>query len=189
MKFLSFAGSLRIEPVNKKLAREAVRLLGAPSLVNAEFINLRDYPIPIYDGDHKSNDGIPDAVARLAAKIIEAHGLIVATPEYNGGISSVLKNTVDWLSRLKPMPLKGKHLLLLLSASPGGWARVRGLWHSRVPFEALGVHVFPEMMSLPNAGPAFDESGHLSGERAQRLQNLVAAFAGHAGARVTLKAA
>jgi chromate reductase, NAD(P)H dehydrogenase (quinone) len=188
MKFLSFAGSLRTESVNKKLAREAVRLLGAPSLVSAEFINLRDYPIPIYDGDHESNDGVPDAVGRLAAKIVQADGLIVATPEYNGAISSVLKNTIDWLSRVKPMPLKGKHLLLL-SASPGGWGGVRGLWHSRVPFEALGVHVFPEMMSLPNAGPAFDESGHLSGERAQRLQNLVAAFAGHAGARVTLKAA
>ncbi len=158
------------------------------ALASADFLDLRDYPMPIYDGDQEQEDGIPGPVQRLAAKIIEADGLIVPAPEYNGSISSVLKNTIDWLSRVKPMPLKGKHLLLL-SASPGGCGGVRGLWHSRVPFEALGVHVFPEMMSLPNAGLAFDEAGHLSGDRAQQLLNLVGAFAGHAGARVTLKAA
>lgn len=188
MRFLSFAGSLRTESTNKKLAREAIRLLGAPSLASAEFVDLRDYPMPIYDGDQERNDGIPDAVRRLAAHIAEAGALIVSTPEYNGGISSVLKNTIDWLSRVKPAPLAGKHLLLL-SASPGGWGGIRGLWHSRVPFEALGVHVFPEMMSLPNAGSAFDELGHLRSDRAQQLQNLVGAFAGHANARVTLRAA
>jgi NAD(P)H-dependent FMN reductase len=187
MKVLSFAGSLRTGSTNKKLAREAVRLLGAPLLARAEFVDLRDYPMPVYDGDLERN-GIPDAVGRLGAKIAEAPALIIATPEYNGGISSVLKNTVDWLSRVRPMPLAGKHLLLL-SASPGGFGGVRGLWHSRVPFEALGVYVFPEMMSLPNAGSAFDETGQLRSDRAQQLQNLVGAFAAHAGARLALKAA
>jgi NAD(P)H-dependent FMN reductase len=188
MKVLSFAGSLRTESTNKKLAREAVRLLGAPLLARAEFADLRDYPMPIYDGDQERNEGIPDAVSEFGAKIAEADALIIASPEYNGSISSVLKNTVDWLSRVKPMPLAGKHLLLL-SASPGGWGGIRGLWHSRVPFEALGVHVFPEMMSLPNAGSAFDEAGHLSGDRARQLQNLVGAFTGHASARIAVKAA
>ncbi len=188
MRFLSFAGSLRTGSSNKKLAREAVRLLGAPIPGTAEFIDLRDYPMPLYDGDQERDDGVPDCVHRLAAKIVDVDALIVATPEYNGSISSVLKNTVDWLSRVKPVPLKGKHLLLL-SASPGSWGGVRGLWHSRVPFEALGVHVYPEMMSLPNAGSAFDQADHLSGDRADQLRKLVGAFAGHAGAHVTLRAA
>jgi NAD(P)H-dependent FMN reductase len=188
MRVLSFAGSLRTESTNKKLAREAVRLLGAPRLAKAEFVDLRDYPMPVYDGDHERNYSIPNTVSQLGAKIAEADALIIATPEYNGSISSVLKNTIDWLSRVKPMPLAGKHVLLL-SASPGGWGGIRGLWHSRVPFEALGVHVFPEMMSLPNAGSAFDETGRLGGDRAQQLQHLVSAFTGHASGRAALKAA
>jgi chromate reductase len=188
MKVLSFAGSLRTDSTNKKLAREALRLLAASLLARTEFIDLRDYPMPIYDGDQERNNGVPHAVTQLRAKIAEADALIIATPEYNGSISSVLKNAVDWLSRVKPMPLAGKHLLLL-SASPGGWGGIRGLWHSRVPFEALVVHVFPEMMSLPNAGSAFHETGQLHGDRAQQLLTLVGAFTRHASARIALEAA
>jgi chromate reductase len=188
MKVLAFAGSLRRDSFNKKLAQEAVRLLAGNAPVRAEYLDLRDYPTPIYDGDLERTEGIPDGVTRLGAKVAEADALIVATPEYNGGISSVLKTAVDWLSRLKPMPLAGKHLLLL-SASPGAWGGVRGLWHSRVPFEALGVHVFPGMMSLPGAGSAFDAAGRLSDDRGKQLQTLLSAFAGHASARIELRAA
>ncbi len=188
MKLLSFAGSLRTDSINKKFVREAVRLLGRNALVRAEYLDLRDYPMPLYDGDLERDEGLPSTVIGLGRKIAAADALIVATPEYNGSISSVLKNAVDWVSRLKPMPFGGKHLLLL-SASPGRWGGIRGLWHSRVPFEALGVHVFPEMMSLAGAGSAFDEAGHIVAERAQQLQNLLSAFAGHVTARIALQAA
>jgi NAD(P)H-dependent FMN reductase len=188
MKILSFAGSLRRESSNKKLALEAVRVLDRHFLVRTEYVDLRDYLMPIYDGDIERNEGIPSPVTRLGEKIAKANALIIATPEYDGSISSVLKNTIDWLSRVKPMPLAGKHLLLL-SASPGGWGGIRGLWHSRVPFEDLGVHVFPQMMSLPAAGSAFDQAGRLSGDRAQQLQSLLNAFAGYTAARVELQAA
>src|SRR5215469_2672392 len=187
MKVLAFAGSLRRDSHNKKFAREAVRLLATQGEAKAEFLDLRDYPMPLYDGD-RERDGIPDSVLALGTRIADADALIIATPEYNGSISSVLKNAVDWLSRIKPVPLAGRHLLLL-GASPGGWGGIRGLWHSRVPFEALGVHVFPQMMSLPNAGSAFDENGHLQGERARQLQDLVVSFAGHARARIASQAA
>jgi chromate reductase len=188
MKVLAFAGSLRRDSVNKKLAREALRVLVEQSRARAEFVDLRDYPMPLYDGDREQNQGVPDEVIKLGAGITEADALVVATPEYNGSISSVLKNALDWISRIKPVPIAGKHLVLL-SASPGGWGGVRGLWHSRVPLEALGAHVFPQMMSLPGAGSAFNETGHLTGAPAQQLQNLLRAFAGHALARVELKAA
>ncbi len=82
---------------------------------------------------------------------------------------------VDWVSRLKPMPFGGKHLLLLI-ASPAGWGGVRGLWHSGVPFEAVGVHVFPQMMTVPHAHSAFDELGLLTGERGSQLQSLLTTF-------------
>jgi chromate reductase, NAD(P)H dehydrogenase (quinone) len=188
MKVLAFAGSLRRESANKKLAREALRVLVEHSLARAEFADLKDYPMPLYDGDREQNEGLPDEVVKLGARIADAEALIVATPEYNGSISSVLKNTIDWISRLKPMPIAGKHLLLL-SASPGGWGGVRGLWHSRVPLEAVGAHVFPQMMSLPGAGSAFDDAGRLTGAPAQQLQNLLHAFASHTAVRFELKAA
>jgi chromate reductase len=188
MKVLAFAGSLRRESANKKLAREALRVLVEHSLARAEFADLKDYPMPLYDGDREQNEGLPDEVVKLGARIADAEALIVATPEYNGSISSVLKNAIDWISRLKPMPIAGKHLLLL-SASPGGWGGVRGLWHSRVPLEAVGAHVFPQMMSLPGAGSAFDEAGRLTGAPAQQLQTLLHAFASHTAVRFELKAA
>src|SRR5438128_4601914 len=105
MKVLSFAGSLRKETSNKKLAREAVRLLDGFCLARVEYADLRDYPMPINDSDQEQDEGIPHAVVRFGTRIAEADALIGATPEYNGSISSVLKNTVDWVSRLKPMPL------------------------------------------------------------------------------------
>jgi chromate reductase, NAD(P)H dehydrogenase (quinone) len=187
MNLLAFAGSLRRDSHNKKLAREAVRLLRAHGEAAAEFVDLRDYPMPLYDGD-REREGIPDSVAALGTRIAEADALVIATPEYNGSISSVLKNTIDWLSRVKPVPLAGKHALLL-AASPGGWGGIRGLWHSRVPFEALGVHVFPQMMSLPGAGSAFDEEGRLAEASAQQLQALLSSFTGHAGTTARLRAA
>ena len=105
--------------------------------------------------------------------------MIVATPEYNGSMSGVLKNAVDWLSRLRPMPLAGKPMLLM-STAPGAYGGVRGLWHTRVPFEALGVHTFPNMLTVPNSAAAFDADGTLQGSRGEALRTLVERFLDHA---------
>jgi len=187
MSILCFAGSLRQDSNNKKLARHAARLIEELRLATAECLDLADYPMVIYDGDIEQS-GAPVSVAKLGAKIGASAALVIATPEYNGGISGVLKNSVDWLSRLKPMPLRDKHLLLL-STSPGPWGGVRGLWHSRVPFEALGVHVFPQMISIPMAHAAFDERERLTGERATQLENLLRAFVPHATAAAAARKA
>jgi NAD(P)H-dependent FMN reductase len=181
MTIFCFAGSLRQDSSNKKLARHTACLIEELGLTSAEYLDLADYPMVVYDGDVEQS-GAPASVAKLGAKIRAAAALAVATPEYNGGISGVLKNAIDWLSRVKPMPLGDKHLLLL-SASPGPWGGVRGLWHSRVPFEALGVHVFPQMMSVPMAHTAFDERERMTGERAAQLENLLRAFVTHVTAR------
>jgi len=172
MKLLVFAGSLRADSCNKKFAREALRLakeLGA----DGEFIDLKDYPMPVYDGDIETASGIPETVKKLGQKIIAADALIISTPEYNGSIPGIFKNVIDWLSRDKPVSLEGKHLLLL-AASPGALGGVRSLWHTRQPLEVVGVHVFPGMMGLPGAYNAFDEQGRLKEERpAQQLKKLL----------------
>ena len=187
MSILCFAGSLRQDSSNKRLARFTASLIEELGLASAECLDLADYPMVIYDGDIERS-GAPASVAKLGAKIGAAAALVIATPEYNGGISGALKNSIDWLSRLKPMPLRDKHLLLL-SASPGPWGGVRGLWHSRVPFEALGVHVFPQMISVPMAHAAFNERERLTGERATQLENLLSAYVPHAIAATARRAA
>lgn len=179
MHIVGFAGALRADSLNKKFVREALRLADEEG-AQTEFLELKDYAIPPYDGDIEAK-GLPDAVKSLGAKIAAADALIVATPEYNGSIPGVLKNVLDWLSRDKPMSLAGKHLLLL-AASPGALGGVRGLWHSRVPFEALGVHVFPGMMGLPSAAAAFNAEGKLAEEKtATQLKALVTQYLAHIG--------
>ncbi len=178
MKLLVFAGSLRADSCNKKFAREALRLAKEAG-AEAEFIDLKDYPMPVYDGDIETSAGIPENTVKLGEKIRTADALIISTPEYNGGIPGVLKNVVDWLSREKQVSLTGKHLLLL-AASPGALGGIRSLLHSRIPFEMLSVHVFPDKVGLPNAYSAFDEQGRLKDEKIlKRLRSTVGKFIAH----------
>ena len=180
MKILLFAGSLRRDSLNKKFAREAQRLLSARPGVETEFVDLQPLAIPVYDGDAEAAGGVPAGVQELARKISSADALVVSTPEYNGSIPGVLKNAIDWLSRLKPGSLSDKQLLLL-AASPGALGGVRSLWHTRQPLEVLGTHVFPEMMGLPLAHQAFDDSGALKDAKTtERLAALLERFIAHA---------
>lgn len=179
MKLLFFAGALRADSCNKKFVREAKRLTDAKGGFETTFVDLKYFPMPPYDGDIEASSGLPEFTKKLGAEILKADALILSTPEYNGSIPGVLKNVIDWLSRDKPVSLAGKPLLLL-AASPGALGGVRSLWHTRQPFEVLGVHVFPGMMGLSNAYNAFDEQGHLKEEKqAQQLQNLLDQYLGH----------
>ena len=178
MKLLLFAGALRSDSCNKKFAREALRLAQALG-AGGEFIDLKDYPMPVYDGDIETASGIPAGTAALGRKILAADALVISTPEYNGSIPGVLKNVIDWLSREKTVSLTGKHLLLL-AASPGRMGGVRSLWHSRQPFEVLGVHVYPGMMGLSDAYNAFDAQGRLKDAKtAEQLKQTLAQFIQH----------
>lgn len=180
MKIVFTAGSLRANSLNKKFAQEALRL--AKELGHdGEFLDPRDYALPLYDGDDEEKNGAPLNARKLAEKIAAADAVVLATPEYNGGIAGNVKNTLDWLSRLKPMPLADKHLLLL-GATPGAMGALRGLWHTRQPFEAVGMHVYPGMMGLGMAGEAFGADGHFADEKkAAQLKELLEKFLKHAG--------
>jgi NAD(P)H-dependent FMN reductase len=179
MKVLCFAGALRAGSISKLLVQESIRILGSDHSLAADYLDLRDYAFPVYDTDIEASQGIPASIVALGARVAAANALVIASPEYNGGISSVLKTLVDWLSRLKPLPLEGK-FLLLLSASPSNSGGMSGLWHTRVPFEALGVHVFPQMVAIPQAQNAFDENGRLRDiKAAQRLASVLNAFVRH----------
>ena len=97
-RILAFAGSLRAESFNKKLARvaaEALRKAGG----EVTLIDLRDYPLPLYDGDLEAASGLPENGRKLKSLFLEHQGLLISSPEYNSSIPAVLKNTIDWVSR------------------------------------------------------------------------------------------
>ena len=172
------AMSLRKESFNKKLILNAQRILEKNG-ESVEVLSFNMYPMNMYNGDDEATKGLPESVVALGKKISEARAVIFSTPEYNGGMPGTFKNCFDWVSRIKPMPWTGKHVLLL-GASPGGLGAVRGLWHSRVPFEAEGSFVYPEMFGLSKAGDAFDADGKLKdAKQEENLEKLLMNYVAH----------
>ncbi|HTO52407.1 MAG TPA: NAD(P)H-dependent oxidoreductase [Myxococcota bacterium] len=167
MKLLAISGSLRKGSFNKQLLARATVLLEKAG-AEVESVDLRALALPFYDGDLEAGSGVPQAAQDLARLVHGAAGLVIASPEYNFGVPAIVKNAIDWLSRVKPMPLRGK-TALLLSASMGLVGGNRGLWSLRVPLEVLGVHVQPDMFSLASAHQAFAEDGGLRDELLEKL--------------------
>lgn len=184
MKVFAFAASLRKGSLNKKLIAKVVQILQQKTSMKLEVdhADFREFEMPVYDGDLETSSGIPSGAKDLARRISQADALIISTPEYNGGIPGPLKNALDWVSRTTPMPLSGKPLLLI-GASPGALGAVRSLWHSRVPFEAIGTLVHPEMFGLSHAHQAFNESGDWTdAKNQQRLEKLLQTYLQYAQA-------
>lgn len=166
-KIIAFAGSTRTESYNKKLLKVAVfgaREAGAIVTV----IDLRDYPLPVYDGDLEAKEGIPGNAKKLKEMFNTHHALLLALPEYNSSMSGVFKNTIDWISRQEKgeIPLQcfvGK-VAGLMSTSIGQLGGLRGLVHARAMLENINVLVMPEQVCVPKAGDAFDEYGNLKND-------------------------
>ncbi len=159
MRALAFAASLRRASLNRKLitvAAEMARSAGA----QVDLAEFREFEMPMYDGDLDASAGQPPGAAELRRRIEQAEAVIIAAPEYNYSIAGPLKNAIDWVSRARPMPWRGKSVLLV-SASPSPAGGVRGLWQTRIPLEGCGALVFPDMFALSHADQAFDEHGRL----------------------------
>lgn len=176
MKILAFAASLRVASFNRKLIGQAANILRSVPDVDVDLADFREFEMPMYDGDLELREGIPAGGLELIKRTQSADGVVVSTPEYNGSIPGTLKNAIDWASRAEPTPLEGKPILLI-GASPGGLGAVRSLWHTRVPFEVIGAHVYPEMMGVPRAHQAFDDNGNLGDpNQFSRLQGLLFSY-------------
>lgn len=168
LTLLGISGSLRRDSTNRFLLREAARLFGAAQYVEA------DLRIPLYDGDVEDESGIPDAVQALADQIAAADGVMISTPEYNKGPSGVLKNALDWVSRVPVSPWPGKPVVVMSAAAgrAGGeraQAVLRGLM---VPFRPR-ILQGPEM-HLAGCSDAFDDAERLQGDfNIRTLQELM----------------
>jgi len=169
-KILAFAGSTREASFNKRLvkvAAEGARAAGA----EVTEIDLRDFPMPLYDGDLEASKGLPEAARRLKALFVEHEGLLISSPEYNGGISAVLKNAIDWISRKEgdegALIAYRDKVAGLMATSPGGLGGLRALPQVRQILTGLGVLVIPQQHALGGAGKAFGEDGMLVDSAAQ----------------------
>jgi NAD(P)H-dependent FMN reductase len=181
MKIFGFAAAFRKDSFNRKLISQVADALKSQGSVSFDLGDFREFEMPIYDGDLEEEKGVPAGAEKLAARMAAADAVIISTPEYNGGIPGTLKNAIDWVSRLDTNPLDGKQVLLI-GASPGALGAVRGLWHTRVPFEAMGAFVYPEMFGLPKAAHAFKADGSFEDPKTRaRLEELLTAFIEYIG--------
>ena len=168
IKILAFAGSSRIESFNKKLvkiAAEAAKSAGA----DVTYLDFLDYPIPLFNEDLEAQDGLPESVRQFQTLLNNHQGFLIACPEYNGSITPLLKNAIDWASRPTPeLPrlacFQGK-VAALMATSPGGLGGLRGLVHVRAILDGIGTLVIPRQKAIPNAYQVFDDQGLLKDER------------------------
>lgn len=174
---LAFAGSARNESLNKQLVNDAARIareMGA----NVTVIDLKEYPIPLYDGDLEESQGLPANAKKIRDLLIKNQVILIASPEYNGSVSPLLKNLIDWASRNEQNgasreAFKGKKIAIM-SASPGGKGGARGLVHLRAILTDVGATVISKQLSVPNAYNAFNETGKLKDPKLQQeLVDLV----------------
>lgn len=179
-KLLFLAGSARKESLNKKLAVAAAKMADEAG-AQATFIDLRDYEMPIYDGDWEEREGVPETTLALVKLFAEHDGFFIASPEYNSSYSSLLKNTLDWMSRPQNtetplVPFKGK-IAALGAVSPGGLGGLRGLPPLRVMLSNIGVHVIPTQVAVGNGFQAFDDSNNMADEtQAGMLKGVIDEF-------------
>ncbi|MCF6285677.1 MAG: NAD(P)H-dependent oxidoreductase, partial [Candidatus Hydrogenedentes bacterium] len=161
-RILAFAGSTRSDSLHKKLAQAAADGAAAAGAA-VTVIDLQDYPLPLFDEDLEAAEGLPENAAKLREVFMAHDGLLIASPEYNGSLSAVLKNMIDWLSRRQgdeaPLICFKEKVALLLAASPGGLGGLRGLRHLNTILHGLQVIVLPEQKAIPGAFALFDDKG------------------------------
>ena len=177
-KILVFAGSIRTGSHNVRLAALAAKEL---ALAGADVtrISLEDYPLPIYDGDDEAQSGVP-ANARNLKEMMAAHqGVFIASPEYNASITPLLKNAIDWISRVRergepPLAVFKHRVFALGGASDMQYGGLRSLMALRQVLElGCGALVLPEQITVFHASEAFDEMDNLKDERAANLLKRV----------------
>lgn len=176
-KIIAMTGSLRADSWNTKLARiaaDAARSAGA----DVTFVELRDFPMPLYNQEIEDSTGMPEHAQRLKDLFKANQGVLISAPEYNSSITGALKNAIDWISRPAPneSPLAafdGK-IAGLMSASPGALGGLRGLVTVRSILSNIKVLVLPDQFALTQAHEAFDADGTLTNEHALKQVTAIA---------------
>jgi chromate reductase, NAD(P)H dehydrogenase (quinone) len=170
-RILVFAGSIRTGSFNARLAALAVKEL-ALAEADVTRVSLVDYPLPIYDGDLEAKSGPPESAVKLKRMMMLHQGVFIASPEYNASIAPLLKNALDWVSRVRedgeqPYAAFRHRVFALGAASNGVYGGMRSLMALRQMLElGTGALVLPEQVAVREASKAFDDQDNLVDERA-----------------------
>ena len=174
MRLLFFAGSTREGSYNKKLARLAQHIATANG-IEGVFVDLKDYPMPLYNADLEAEQGPPQKAVEFKALLSEYQGVFIASPEYNSSVTPLLKNTIDWVTRVRAKGETGlevykTRVFAISGASPGYYGAMRSLLTLRqILVVGTGAMVIPQQLALPRAGDAFEEDGSLKDKAQQTL--------------------
>lgn len=158
-KILAFAGSLRKNSYNKRIVKTAIE--GAKNIgADVTYIDLKDYPLPIYDADDHAENGFPENALKLQKLFAENDGFLIASPEYNGSVPGGLKNMIDWTSRKSDKygmieVFKGK-VAAIMTASPGAFGGIRCLNHLRGVLTIMFVNVLPSEIAVAKVNSMFE---------------------------------
>jgi chromate reductase, NAD(P)H dehydrogenase (quinone) len=174
MRLLFFAGSTREGSYNKKLAKLAQHIATANG-IEGVFVDLKDYPMPLYNGDLEAEQGPPQKAAEFKALLREYQGVFIASPEYNSSVTPLLKNTIDWVTRVRAKGETGlevykTRVFAISGSSPGYYGAMRSLLNLRQILEVgVGATVIPQQLALPRANDAFEEGGSLKDKAQQTM--------------------
>ena len=165
LKILVIPGSLRTGSLNARLAAAAAHELALAG-VEVTRISLSDFPLPIYDGDLQAKSGVPKNAVNLKRMIGAHHGVLIVTPEYNSSVPALVKNTIDWVSRVQDAgesrgEVFRERAFAIAAASGGRLGGTRALAALRLILSACHASVIPNQLSLAFADHAYDEMDHL----------------------------
>jgi NAD(P)H-dependent FMN reductase len=165
LKILVIPGSVRSGSLNAKLAAVAAHAL---ALEGAEVtrISLSDFPLPIYDGDLQAKSGVPKHAVNLKRMMAAHHGVLIVTPEYNSSVPALVKNTIDWVSRVQdPQEARGQvfrdRAFAIAAASGNRLGGTRALAALRLILTACHATVVPNQLALSFAEEAYDDRDRL----------------------------
>lgn len=167
-KILFLAGSARNKSTNKIVAQKAQQI-AAKQGIDATFIDLKDFEMPIYNGDIEEATGLPDNAIKLKELFITHDAIFIASPEYNSGYSPLLKNALDWISRPHqenetPLSAFRNKTAAIVAISPGGYGGIRGLVQLRMLLGNILVTVIPQQLSIPFSSKVLDQEGNFIAE-------------------------
>lgn len=173
---LAVCGSDRDGSWNRKLV-EHIAGLARSEGADVNTLARGDIAMPIYNADDEAASGLPENAANLRARLKEVDGLIIGCPEYNGFVTPLLLNAIDWATRSeesKPDPqVFGNKVVLICSTSPGGFGGMRAAGHLRTLMSGIGCWVMPQGIVVPGAASSFDDKGALTDENLARRAQFI----------------
>ena len=178
LKILVIPGSLRTGSLNARLAAAAAHELAAAG-AEVTRISLGDFPLPIYDGDLQAKSGVPKHAVNLKRMIGAHHGVLIVTPEYNSSVPALVKNAIDWVSRVQDAhesrgQIFRERAFAIAAASESRLGGTRALAALRLILAACQATVIPHQLALSFAGEAYDDMDRLKlAADAEALKALV----------------